>query len=255
MRNQISAASILDEYGGILSIASKVNLVCQIKGVKDRAKSWYLSLFSVSATSAKSFVQAQGQRLKDRIIALRSSVLVRNCSPNLRQLSILVFALLPAIGFAADIDRFVGTYQGEAEFVFEGTTDHRDMSTTIAPTDHGFSVTWTSVTHKSDGRSTEKTYTIEFGPSSRSNIYGSEMKINLFGKATPLNPLLGDPYVWARVNGDTFSLFSLFINEAGDYEVQEYHRSLAEGGLDLVFRRIIHGHPDKEVKAFLKRVE
>ncbi len=175
--------------------------------------------------------------------------------PNIRHLYILVFALLPAICFAADIDRFVGTYQGEAEFVFEGKTEHRDMSATIVPTDRGFSVRWTTVTHKSDGRSKEKTYTIQFAPSGRPNIYRSAMKINLFGKAVPLNPLAGEPYVWARINGDTFSVFSLFINEAGEYEVQEYHRTLAEGGLDLVFRRVIRGHPDKEIKAFLKRID
>tara|TARA_R110002073_G_scaffold264625_1_gene427697 strand:+ start:136 stop:678 length:543 start_codon:yes stop_codon:yes gene_type:complete len=173
--------------------------------------------------------------------------------PSLRHLYILVFALLPAMGLAEDIGRFAGTYSGGAEFVFEGRTVHRDMSTTIVPTDRGFSIRWTSVTHKSGGPNKEKTYTIEFAQSDRHSIYGSAMKINVFGKAIPLNPLAGEPYVWARVVGDTFTVFSLFINEVGDYEIQEYHRTLAEGGLDLVFRRVGRGLPEKEIRAFLKR--
>ncbi|MGJ5621016.1 hypothetical protein [Sulfitobacter sp. MF3-043] len=176
-------------------------------------------------------------------------------SPYLRHVFILLFAMLPAMGLAADIDRFLGTYSGTAEFVYEGKNEHRDMSATIVPTKKGFSVTWTSVTYKSDGRKKEKTYTIEFIPSDRANIYGSAMKNNVFGKAVPLNPLAGEPYVWARIEDDTFTVFSLFINEAGDYEMQEYHRTLAAGGLDLVFRRTAHHLPEKEIKAFLKRVE
>jgi hypothetical protein len=180
---------------------------------------------------------------------------MKHLFPTLRHLTILVFALLPAIGLAADIDRFVGTYSGAAEFVSDGQVEHRDMSATILPTDRGFSVSWTSVTHKSDGRSKEKTYTIEFVPSDRDNIYGSAMKTNVFGKEVPLNPLAGEPYVWARIDGDTFTVFSLFINEVGEYELQEYHRTLVPGGLDLVFRRIRRGHPEKEISAFLKRVD
>ena len=52
-----------------------------------------------------------------------------------------------------------------------------------------------------------------------------------------------------------FRTFSLFINEAGEYEMQEYHRTLADGGLDLVFRRVKQGAVEREIKAFLSKVK
>ncbi|MDF3416017.1 hypothetical protein HKX54_16230 [Sulfitobacter sp. M57] len=154
---------------------------------------------------------------------------------------------------AAEIDRFEGTFTGQAEFTVNGAAQKRDMSTTIKAQNDGFVLSWTSVTFRSDGRTKEATYTIQFVPSARDNIFQSAMKKNLFGKATPLDPLQGEPFVWARFEGDMFSVFSLFINETGDYEVQEFHRSLAEGGLDLLFRRFRNGTLDREIKTLLLR--
>ena len=154
---------------------------------------------------------------------------------------------------AAGIDDFVGTYAGSAEFDTTSGTQKRDMSATIEREKKGFSVTWTSVTTKSDGRTKEKSYTIGFVPSDRENIFSSAMKTNVFGKQVPLDPLKGEPFVWARLNGDTLSVFSLFINETGEYEMQEYHRTLAEGGLELLFKRIQNGVAEREIQTFLER--
>lgn len=170
-----------------------------------------------------------------------------------RQIFVLLFILLPSISFASEIERFVGTFAGNAEFVSNGENQKRDMSATIEETKSGFKLSWTSVTYKSDGRTKEKTYTIEFVPSSRAHIFQSAMKSNLFGKAVPLDPLAGEPFVWARFEGDTFTVYSLFINEVGDYEMQEFHRTLVDEGLELVFRRVQNGVPEREINTLLKR--
>ena len=171
----------------------------------------------------------------------------------LRALVILTFCLLPAFACAQGIDAFVGSYAGSATLEEDGKQERRDMMTTIATTKNAFVVTWTSVIFKDDGQRSEKTYTIEFVPSPRANIYGSAMKTNVFGKPEPLDPLAGEPFVWARLEGETFSVFSLAINASGEYELQEYHRTLAEGGLDLLFKRINNGAPQREIRAFLAR--
>ncbi|MEH6644303.1 hypothetical protein [Sulfitobacter sp.] len=173
----------------------------------------------------------------------------------LRKLILILILLCPSIAVAEAIEQFEGTYEGEAEFVFEGKTERRDMSTTITATKNGFILSWTSVSYKSNDRIKSKTYTIEFVPSSRDNIYKSAMKNNLFGKATPLDPLRGEPFVWARFEGDTLSVFSLFINDIGDYEMQEFHRTLVDEGLDLVFRRIHDAKAEKEIRTILVRVD
>lgn len=166
-------------------------------------------------------------------------------------LALLYVMVTPAQ--ASGIDPFLGNYEGSAEFDEDGTMVQRDMSVTIERTSDGFSVNWTSGTYKPDGRIKEKSYTIEFVPSEREDIYASAMQKNVFGKQVPLNPLKGEPFVWSKIVGDTMSVFSLFINEAGDYEMQEYHRRLAEGGLKLSFYRFRNGVAVRSIDTFLKR--
>ncbi len=171
----------------------------------------------------------------------------------LRKFCVLLLLLCPAFAMAGEFDRFAGTYKGEAEFVFEGEVQRRDMSTTIKPTKDGFLLSWTSVSYKSDGRTKEKTYTIEFTQSDRNNLYKSAMKRDVFGKRTPLDPLKGEPFVWARLEGDTLSVYSLLIDETGEYEIQEYHRTLVDGGLELLFMRVANRSTTKEIRTLLVR--
>jgi len=173
----------------------------------------------------------------------------------LRPLCFLMAFLFAGPLFAATIDQFEGSYEGSAQFEYEGEVQRRDMSTEISMTKDGFMVSWTSVSYKNDGRTKAKTYRIEFVPSGRDDIYKSAMAKNLFGKATPLNPLAGEPFVWARLEGETLTVFSLYIDEFGEYEVQEFHRTLIDGGLDLLFRRVDSKAIVKEIRTVLRRVE
>lgn len=171
----------------------------------------------------------------------------------LRPFAFLFFVALPMLAWAEDITPFLGTYEGNAEIDVDGKIEERDMAARITRKDDGFEVNWTTVIYKTDGRIKETSYSIGFVPSVRENIFGSAMKTNVFGKPEPLDPLNGEPFVWARLEGDTLSVYSLFINELGGYEMQEYHRTLTEGGLDLLFRRLHNGTPKKEIRTFLAR--
>lgn len=173
----------------------------------------------------------------------------------LRGFFILIFVFLAAAVSASEIERFAGSYSGSAEFLANGETQRRDLSVKIEENREGFTLSWTSVSYKSDGRTKESAYTIEFVPSPRSGIYGSAMKVNVFGKRKPLDPLNGEPFVWTRIIGDTFSTFSLFITDSGEYEMQEYHRTLVDGGLQLKFLRLRDGAIVREIDAFLEKID
>ena len=175
--------------------------------------------------------------------------------PTLLLAALVVLILLPGLALAQSLAPFAGAYEGSAEVIAEGEADLRDMSVTIEPRRSGFVLTWASVITRADGARDEKTHTIEFLPSVRDNIYGSAMKTDVFGKQVPLNPLEGEPFVWARLERDTLSVYSLYIDEVGEYRMQEYHRTLVEGGLNLRFVRLYNGVAQKEVRAFLQRVE
>jgi hypothetical protein len=180
---------------------------------------------------------------------------MENLMFRLRQLSLMLLLMCPGAAIAANIEQFEGKYQGEAEFIFEGETERRNMSTTIEVTKTGFVLDWTTVRHKKNGSPQSKTYTVAFIASARENIFKSAMKNNVFGKAVPLDPLEGEPFVWARLEGDTLSVFSLFINPVGDYEMQEFHRTLVDEGLKLDFRRVHNGASEREIHTLLIRMD
>lgn len=169
-------------------------------------------------------------------------------------LSLVALLMAFATSVRADFSAFVGTYTGSAEVTaLDGTKTPRDMSVEISETDKGFRVKWTSISLRGDGSRNEKSYTIEFLPSDRDAVFAAAMRKNVFGHEVQLDPMKGEPYVWSRVDGDTLTVFSLFVDEDGGYSIQQYDRTLVEGGLDLRFQVISDGEIQRAVETFLTR--
>jgi hypothetical protein len=142
--------------------------------------------------------------------------------------------------FAADrpIEDFYGRYIGKTTNEAEGEAKPRDIGVDIRPEDGGFIVAWETVITRKDGSTKGTSYRILFQPTKRKSIFSSAMRVNVFGKLTPLDPLSGDPFVWARIQGDTLTVYALLITDEGSYEMQVYDRTLDDDGLDLRFSRI-----------------
>ena len=172
-----------------------------------------------------------------------------------RNIVLIFLVALPLCKYAvaADIEPFVGEYSGSAELDSGGAKEMRDMSVQIMKNEEGFTIGWESTIHRADGRVKKKSYSIDFIPTDRENIYSSAMKTNVFGHAVPLDPMVGDPYVWSRITGDTLTVFSLHVDEEGGYEMQQYNRTLTEGGLQLDFQRIRNGEKQKSITTFLDK--
>ncbi len=163
-------------------------------------------------------------------------------------------AMMFAWGAKAQIEPFVGYYKGSAELVLaDGSTLPRDLSVEISETREGFSVKWSTTTFRSDGRVKEVAYEIDFVPSTQNGLYAAAMKKNVFGRSVQLDPMKGEPYVWGQLDGDTLTVYSLFVLADGGYEIQQYDRTLADGGLDLEFNSIRNGEKQRAVSTFLKR--
>ncbi len=168
--------------------------------------------------------------------------------------SLFVVSLIWASAGMADIARFVGTYSGSAMVTnVDGTAHHRDMSVEISETKKGFVVQWTSTRYRTDGSEKAKSYKINFQPSDRGNVFAAAMGKNVFGHDVQLDPMQGEPYVWARLVGDTLSVFSLFVTDIGGYELQQYDRTLVDEGLQLDFKRLSNGLPLRSVTTLLTR--
>ncbi len=155
---------------------------------------------------------------------------------------------------APELVRFFGTYTGSAEVTrANGEVEDRNMQVEIREAGQGFWVKWTTQRMKPGGKVSAKSYDILFEPGGRGDLYSAAMRQNVFGHAVPLDPLKGEPYVWARLVEDTLTVFSLFIDANGDYEMQQYDRTLVEGGMDLHFSSHRNGFPRLETRSFLER--
>lgn len=173
--------------------------------------------------------------------------------------SLRAFAFLLVLSGAASanstlIEPFVGEYKGSAEVVnSDGSSAPRDMSVEVSETNDGFNVTWSSTSYKPDGRTKEKSYSVDFLPSDRAGVFSAAMKRNVFGHAVQLDPMKGEPYVWGQIVGDTLTVYNLFIDATGGYELQQFDRTLTEGGLMLEFSRLSNGVQARTVETFLEK--
>lgn len=168
-------------------------------------------------------------------------------------LGLVLAILLPAPAEAqnARISEFAGTFQGSG--VAEGrdniyfTVTARDLDVAIKPRDGGFDVTWTTITHGTTRgqRVVRKTETVSFAATEKPTV---------FRATTPVEPLSGAPYYWARIAGRTLTVYALLIGENGAYQLASWARSLNGGGMDLTFRRLSDGEAVRTVRGKLVKV-
>jgi hypothetical protein len=182
--------------------------------------------------------------------------------------AVIVFAAVPAIGvggaFAADLEKFFGTYvgSGTAEQLSANTTDQRDLDVTVEPyRQNGFSIKWITVTRGADGQRTDdsvKRNAIEedFVPfEDRPNVFVLDARGGLFQKSELPNPLRGEPMRWAKVDGDEMTVFSMAIRDDGGAELQIYRRRLTEKGMDVSFLRMHDDTLEVKMEGSLVRTE
>jgi hypothetical protein len=167
-------------------------------------------------------------------------------------------ALLPAparaASAAADYERFFGQYEGEA--IADAGTDlsKRDLRVEIGPTEHGFFVAWTALITKAGGRTKRVSYNIPFRATRREHIFRSTMKVDMFGHGVPLDPLKGEPYVWAQIAGNVLTVYSMLITDEGGYEMQVYTRELVDDRMNLTYSRVRDGQVLRTVTGVLTRM-
>ena len=159
-----------------------------------------------------------------------------------------------AVAVASEITPFVGEYEGSAAVLMaDGSSVPRDMSVKIAERGDGYNVSWSSTSYRDDGRTKVSAFSIDFTATGRTGVFSAAMKRDVFGHAVQLDPMKGEPFVWGRILGETLTVYSLFVDAEGGYELQQFDRTLAEGGLDLDFSRVSNGTVARSVNTFLKK--
>ncbi len=146
--------------------------------------------------------------------------------------------------------KFFGTFSGQTEV---DENQIRNLEVEIKPIKKGFNISWKTIKSDQAGSGKTKAYSIDFAESDRSGIYGSAMKTNLFGGQEALDPMKGEPYFWAKVTGDTLTVYGMLITEQGDYEIQRYDRTLKGDKMELIYTLSKAGQIVKTVNAQLSK--
>jgi hypothetical protein len=162
-------------------------------------------------------------------------------------------ALAPVQVNGRPLEDFFGQYAGRTISTTSEGLSERDLNVNIRSAKKGFTLQWTTVIREA-GETRHRGYTIDFQPSNRKGIYGSAMRSDKFGGKEPLDPLKGEPYVWARVREDTLTVYSLVITDTGGYEIQVFDRELTSDGMRLTFSRTRDGEQLKVINGTLERL-
>ncbi len=166
----------------------------------------------------------------------------------------LVLVQLPVHAGSTSFERFFGSYKGMSTSVPEGETSRRELSITIKPYENGFIIEAETRMHKTNERVKRIQTSISFRPTRRKNIYESGMRRDLFGHTVPLDPLKGDPFVWATISGNNLTVYAVRITDSGAQDMQIDKRTLTPQGMDLEFIRFYKHDPIRRLTGVLKKV-
>ena len=170
---------------------------------------------------------------------------------------VAVVVLLGWLGFpgaapAAEglsVRAFYGSWKGTGEAHSPGgyiAMTARDLDVRIVPKGEGFTVAWTTVTYPdgatSGAKARRKSSALDFLPSEKPDVYKA---------ADPGDPFAGDPFAWARIKGQTLTVYLLNIREDGAYDMQSYARTLTGFAMDLTFTRMRDDEPQRSAKGKL----
>ena len=156
---------------------------------------------------------------------------------------------------STSLETFFGVWTGsglsENAISSEFKLTVRDVDVVIQAVDGGgFTVKWSTVQRKK-GNPDNPTEILK----ETSRTFLPTEKPGVWRGRENGDPLKGELYLWARLDGDTLVVNSLGIHEDGSYEVQTYQRTIDEMGMKLRFIRILDGYPVRSARGRLIKVK
>jgi hypothetical protein len=98
---------------------------------------------------------------------------------------------------------------------------------------------WTALSRKGAGDPLARSEVeARFEPTDRPGVFAfdpeqSSMLLSLFGDPATSNPLEGEPLLWARLDGETVSVYGLAINPDGSFDLYQHVRALSAEGMTV----------------------
>lgn len=164
---------------------------------------------------------------------------------------------------AGELDAFMGAFVGTGIAERHGVeAEKRDLDVMIEPyKSTGFTIRWITVMLGPDGERAgpdvrRRALEDNFIPSEdMEGVFILAPQGGLFTRAELPNPLKGEPMRWASVADGTLTIYSIGISATEGTELQIYHRTLTESGMDINFLRMHDEEVELRVHGALIRTE
>lgn len=169
-------------------------------------------------------------------------------------LMVLAVVLVAGQATAQDVSikAFHGVWRGNALSESNISTHFRvtarDLDVEIRPFGAGgFTVHWATVLRQKG----DPNAPAEVLKEAQVAFIVDENRKNVWKAATQGDPIQGKGYYWARLEGQTLSVYALGIGQDGTSELQIYRRTLTGGGMELEFTRNVDGESIRTAKGRL----
>lgn len=151
------------------------------------------------------------------------------------------------------IDAFFGKFSGggvaqNADSIYFSITA-RDFDVDIRPQGSGFRIDWTSVIRRGGDPAKPK---VRRRQSTKTLLPTGAPGV--FHCSESGDPLKGKELCWARIDGNTLTVFLMTISRNGVYELQQYDRTLSGSGMKLLFRSWRDGDRLRSVSGRLVKI-
>ncbi len=153
---------------------------------------------------------------------------------------------------AEPIDPFVGRYEGESVSDARGLLAAGDIGLRIRREGQGFLADWRSTVSGPEGvqRSNHEVF---FEPIRERPVYRAHGQPGVSGQLRSADPMRGEPYFWARLEGATLILYAMRIEPAGSLDLRIYRYGLAGARTSFAFRHLRDGLPVSDATGWLRR--
>ncbi len=155
------------------------------------------------------------------------------------------------------ITDFFGVYVGRAKTV--GSDEIRDLDVIIEPRKRGFTISWSAVIRPGEKRAVpgvkRRAVAQAFQESKKHGFFEPVAAGTVFSGRKKQDFVGGDPVIWAWIQQNTLSVYSLVVQENGAYQLQVYDRILTPLGMDIQFRRYDDGILSRGIIGNLARAE
>jgi hypothetical protein len=172
----------------------------------------------------------------------------------LMALVLLAAVWIPFGATAQDIsiNAFNGVWRGsalsESNISVHFRVTARDLDVEIRPFGAGgFTVRWATILRQKG----DPNAPVEILKEAQVAFNPDKTREKVWVAATQGDPVAGEAFYWARLGGQTLTIYSLGIAEDGTSELQIYRRSLTGLGMQLDFSRTVDGEAVRSARGKL----